>query len=66
MLELFYDWSMWIFAAIGAIVAIWGIPKLMSRTTNQIDDGDFNDQSGGKGTTDNKIGKGNNNKQTGA
>ena len=69
MPQWFFEWSSWIYGAIGALAVVIGWFGWKRRkspdTTNIVEDGDDNDQAGGKGTTYNTTKKGSRNRQRG-
>jgi hypothetical protein len=69
MPQWFFEWSSWLYGAIGAIAVVigwfsWKRPKTPD-TTNVVKGGDDNDQAGGKGTTVNRVDNGSGNRQRG-
>ena len=65
----FFDWSNWIYGAIGALAVVIGWLGWKRRktpdTTNIVKGGSHNDLAGGKGTTENRVENGDDNKLRG-
>ncbi|CAN1575498.1 hypothetical protein MCELHM10_03776 [Paracoccaceae bacterium] len=67
-MQLFFDWSAWIFGFIGAIGGLMVLSGLRSgskTTSNTVEHGNLNRQSGGPGDTVNKVKHGDDNIQKG-